>query len=78
MLNVYLKDSPLFKKICEVSFTVLPFHLEGITMLPGARPFLPLRGQPNPWKVVERPRPPHKDPVEWTIENMDRMDAPDP
>jgi len=73
LLNEYLKhgkDSPLFQKICEVSFAVFPYHLEGITLVEGSRRYLPLRGKFHPWQVFARPRPAHKDPVEWMIENL--------
>ncbi|MDM8523037.1 hypothetical protein QUF80_06645 [Desulfococcaceae bacterium HSG8] len=73
LLNAYLKhgkDSPLFQKICEVSFAVFPYRLEGITLVEGSRRYLPLRGKFQPWQVFARPRPAHKDPVEWMIENL--------
>ena len=77
LLNYYLKhgeDSPLFQKICEVSFAVFPYRLEGITLVKGHRRYLPLRGKFHPWQVLAYPRPARKDPVEWMIENLPEED----
>ncbi|OQX25165.1 MAG: hypothetical protein BWK80_17015, partial [Desulfobacteraceae bacterium IS3] len=67
LINEYLKhgkDSPLFQKICKLSFDIFPYRLEDITLVESE----PRRSLP--------PRPPHKDPVEWMIENIEKMSEP--
>lgn len=68
------RESTLFQKIHDLSFEIFPYKLEGIKMAPHIHRRIPLRGQPNPWKVFERPRPSHIDPVTWMIQNLDRME----
>ena len=77
LLKDYLKHgraSTIFQKIHDLSFEIFPYKLEGIKMVPHTHRRIPLRSQPQPWKVFERPRPSHIDPVTWMIQNLDRMD----
>jgi WD40 repeat protein len=77
LLNDYIRngrESRLFQKIHDLSFEILPYQLEGIKMVNRIHRRIPLRGQPQPWKVFERPRPSHVDPVTWMIQNLDRME----
>ncbi len=77
LVNAYLKhgkQAPLFKKICKLSNALIPYRLNGIKMERHIPRYIPLRGKPQPWKVLERPRPPHKDPVTWMLENYDKME----
>ncbi|MDM8524828.1 WD40 repeat domain-containing protein [Desulfococcaceae bacterium HSG8] len=77
LMNAFLiegKKSRLFQKIRQLSFELFPFRLDGINLIrKERRHYIPLRGQPRPWRVLEKPRPADKDPVEWMIENLERM-----
>ncbi len=77
LFNDYIehgRESILFQKIHNLSFEIFPYKLEGIKMVPHIHRRIPLRGQPQPWRVFERPRPANIDPVTWMIENLHRMD----
>ena len=66
LINEYLKhgkDSHLFQKICERSFALFPYHLDGITLV---------KDKPQGYDLPLRPV--HKDPVEWMIENLPEED----
>ena len=68
------KDSDLFKKVCMLS-SEFPFRLEGIKMVRDPHRFLPIRGRFHPWQAFERPRASHKDPIEWALENLERLES---
>ncbi len=65
----YSKDRTkenLFTRIHDLSFEILPYHLDGLRLVAGRKAAIPIKGvhRPGPFQT---PRPVHIDPVEWMI-----------